>query len=94
MFIWPAPMRSAPIHSTPMLDALMMNVTVGNIAAISRPARSDVSVSSVLAPAKRAASSGSRTKARTTRMPVICSRSTELTLSMRNCITWNAGTIR
>ena len=33
-------------------------------------------------------------KARTTRMPVICSRSTWLTRSMRSCMSWNWGTIR
>ncbi len=69
-------------------------MTVGNMNAMSRPARSDVIVSSSLASPKRSASSGSRTKARTTRMPVICSRSTSLMRSMRSCITWNCGTIR
>ena len=38
--------------------------------------------------------SGSRTNARTTRMPVICSRSTRLTQSMRSCISRNCGIIR
>ena len=90
----PSPIRLAPIHNTPMLEMLTIRPTVGNIDAISRPARSDVSVSSVLATAKRSDSSGSRTNARTTRMPVICSRSTELTRSMRICICWNAGTMR
>ncbi len=42
----------------------------------------------------RFCSSGSRTKARTTRMPVICSLSTALTRSTRTCISRNAGTIR
>ena len=73
---------------------LTMNPTVGNVAAMSRPVRSAVSVSSSLATAKRACSCGSRTKARTTRMPVICSRSTALTRSTRSCISWKAGTIR
>ena len=77
-----------------MLDMLTIRPTVGNIDAISRPARSEVSVSSALATAKRSDSSGSRTNARTTRMPVICSRSTELTRSMRICICWKAGTMR
>ena len=71
-----------------------MRPTVGNIVDISRPARSDTSVNSALAPAKRAVSSGSRTKARTTRMPLICSRSTALTRSMRACISLTAGTMR
>ena len=69
-------------------------MTVGNMNAMSRPARSEVAVRSSLASPKRSASNGSRTKARTTRMPVICSRSTWLTSSMRSCITRNCGTIR
>ena len=36
-----------------------------------------------MASSKRSVSSGSRTNARTTRMPVICSRSTRLMLSMQ-----------
>ena len=80
-------MRSAPNQSTATLDTLSTNMTVGNMNAISRPARSEVSVRSSLPLPKRAASCGSRTKARTTRMPVICSRSTWLTRSMRSCIT-------
>ena len=43
--------------------------------------------------AKREVSYGSRTNARTTRMPVICSRSTRLTVSMRVCISRNSGRI-
>ena len=86
-------MRSAPIQSTRILDALMMNITVGNITAIRRPVRNAVAVRSSLASSKRASSSGSRTKARTTRMPVICSRRTLLTRSTRSCMSWNAGTI-
>ena len=39
-------------------------------------------------------SCGSRTNARTTRMPVICSRSTRLIWSMRVCSSRNFGTIR
>ena len=73
---------------------LISSSTVGNIADISRPDWSAVSVRSSLASAKRSASFGSRTKARTTRMPVICSRSTAFTLSIRICISWNDGTIR
>ena len=69
-------------------------MTVGNMNAMSLPARSDVSVSSSLAPPKRPASSGSLTKARTTRIPVICSRRTWLIRSIRSCMTWNCGTMR
>ncbi len=76
-----------------MDEMFTMTVTVGNIAAWSRPRRSDVSVRSWLASAKRATSWGSRTNARTTLMPVICSRRTRLTASIRSCITWKPGTI-
>ena len=47
-----------------------------------------------MATAKRSPSSGSRTNARTTRMPVICSRSTWLTRSMRSCMNSNVGMSR
>ena len=72
----------------------MKSVTVGNMSAISRPARRDVLVSSSLATAKRSTSTGSRTNARTTRIPVIWSRRTALTRSTRSCIFWNVGTMR
>ena len=87
-------MRSAPNHTAATLDRLMVSSTAGNITAIIRPVFSDVSVRSALAVPKRAASSGSRTKARTTRMPLICSRSTWFTRSMRSCILVNCGCIR
>ena len=66
---------------------------MGNIDDISRPPRSAVAVRSALATANRSVSSGSRTKARTTRMPVICSRSTRLMLSMYSCMRRKVGTI-
>ncbi len=69
----------------------MMRFTIGNIDDISRPARSATSVRSALAAVNRSISCGSRTKARTTRIPVICSRRTRLIWSMRSCIFWNAG---
>ena len=69
-------------------------MTVGNISASSRPVRSAVSLRSALATPKRSRSTGSRTKARTTRMPVICSRSTRFTTSRRACINRNCGIIR
>ena len=50
-------------------------------------------MSSPLALAKRSVSYGSRTNARTTRMPVICSRSTRFTVSIRVCISRNSGRI-
>ena len=69
-------------------------MTIGNISAISRPTRSATAVRSALAAPKRSRSTGSRTNARTTRMPVICSRSTRLTVSMRVCMRRNCGIIR
>ncbi len=51
-------------------------------------------VRSRLASAKRSVSSGSRTNARTTRTPVICSRRSRFTSSILVCITRKLGTIR
>ena len=93
IFISPLSMRPAPNHNTATLEALRMNITVGNITACKRPARSAAPVTSVLTSANRSTSTGSRTNARTTRIPVICSRSTRFTVSMRVCITRNCGTI-
>ena len=78
--------RSAPIHNTAMLEKLTIKPTVGNIDDISRPERNETSVKPALASAKRSVSCGSRTNARTTRMPLICSRRTELMRSIRICI--------
>ena len=52
----PASMRLAPNHSTPTLETLTMNSSIGNISAISRPAFSDTSVSWSLTPSKRSTS--------------------------------------
>ena len=82
-----------PIQSTAMLARLMSRFTVGNIPDISRPPRSDTTVRSVLADSNRSDSCGSRTKARTTRIPVICSRRTRFTWSIRSCMRRNAGTM-
>ena len=54
----------------------------------------DVLVSAALASVKRAASCRSRTNARTTRMPMICSRITPFTSSMFSCIRSNSGMSR
>ena len=89
----PSSTRWPPNQSTATLETFSTSITMGNISAISRPARIAVSVSSALASANRLVSNGSRTKARTTRMPEICSRSTRLTTSMRSCIRRNCGTI-
>ena len=90
----PAAMRSAPSQIAATVETLSTSITVGNMNAMRRPTRREVIVRSSFAWAKRWASSGSRTNARTTRIPVICSRSTALILSMRSCMTWNCGTIR
>ncbi len=92
--ISPPSTRAAPNQSTAMLETLRISITVGKMSAVSRPTRSDVSVSAWLASANLRVSSRSRTKARTTRMPVSCSRSTRLTVSMRSCIARNWGTMR
>ena len=84
--IEPAAILFAPIHTAATVETFMTTVTVGNMRDINRPARSEVSVSSSFAFAKRCTSLGSRTKALTTRMPIICSRSTLLTVSIRSCI--------
>jgi hypothetical protein len=86
-------MRPAPNHSTATLEALKTSITVGKVSAISRPTLSAVSVRSALAAPNRLVSYGSRTNARTTRMPVICSRRTRLTTSIRSCISRNCGII-
>ena len=90
----PDSMRYDPNHSTATLETFSTSSTIGNIKANSRPARSAVSVSAALASAKRSTSCRSRTNARTTRMPVSCSRSTRLTVSMRSCMTRKSGTVR
>ncbi len=89
----PLSMRSAPNQSTATLEMLMTSMTVGNISAISRPTASETSVSSAFAVPYRACSCSSRTKARMTRMPVICSRTTWFIRSMRSCIVRNSGRI-
>jgi hypothetical protein len=83
-----------PNHITATLDALNTSMTVGHIAAWSLPMRNAIPVRSLFASSKRSASAGSRTNARTTRMPVICSRSTRLTVSILGCISRNLGIIR
>ena len=69
-------------------------MTVGNMNAMSRPVRNAVSVSSSFAFSNRTRSSGSRTKARTTRIPAICSRRIWFTRSMRDCMSVNCGCMR
>jgi hypothetical protein len=59
-----------------------------------RPIRTEVSVRVAFASRKRPVSCSSRTKARTTRIPMICSRMTPLMESMLSCIRWNSGISR
>ncbi len=66
-------------------------MTTGNISASRLPVPRDTSVRSALAFRKRCCSYSSRTKARMTRLPVICSRSTRFTVSSRSCIARNSG---
>ncbi len=91
--IWPLSTRWAPNHSTATVEALKMIMTIGKTSAMSLPTARAVPVYCVLASAKRARSWSSRTKARTTRMPVICSRSTRFTQSTDSCMMRKLGII-
>ena len=92
--ICPLSTRWAPNQSTATVEALKMSMTIGKTSAMSRPTASAVPVYWVLASAKRARSWSSRTNARTTRMPVICSRRTRLTQSTDSCMSRKLGIIR
>ncbi len=94
MAIRPLSMRWAPNHTTAMDDTFTTVMTIGNIRASIRPVASCMSVSSALAFPNRPCSYSSRTKARITRLPVICSRSTRFTVSSRTCIDRNSGRSR
>ena len=89
--ISPASTRRPPNHITPTEDAAITICTTGKKVSMRRPTRSEVVVSSLLARLKRVASHGSRTNARMTRRPAICSRSTRLSVSIRTCICRNSG---
>ena len=90
----PLATRWPPNHSTAMLDRLRISITAGNMSAIRRPTPSETSKSPSFAAVNRSRSRESRTNARITRTPVICSRSTRLMLSRRVCISRNSGRIR
>ncbi len=64
---------------------------MGNISASRLPVAIAMSVSSTLAFRNRCCSYSSRTNARITRLPVICSRSTRFTVSRRSCMVRNSG---
>ena len=89
--ISPASTRCPPNQITATLETLRIRMTTGNIAAIQRPTNSAMPARSRLTRPNRAVSNGSRTKARTTRMPMICSRMILFTASIRRCIALNAG---
>jgi hypothetical protein len=93
-WICPAPTRWPPNHSTAAVARCRIMVMTGNISTNREPMRTDTSVSSRLAAAKRRRSWSSRTKARTTRMPTICSRSTALIRSIRPCMSRKRGMSR
>ena len=90
-WMWPWSTRWPPNHSTAAVARCMTMLITGNISTNSAPMRREMSVRSWFALRKRAVSNGSFTKARITRMPVICSRSTPLIPSMRSCMIRNHG---
>lgn len=92
--IAPLSIRWAPNQTTASEDRFTTSITSGNISASSRPVPSETSVRSVLARPNRSVSYRSRTKARMTRLPVICSRSTRLTVSSRFCMERKSGRSR
>ena len=86
--------RCPPNQRTAAVARCRIMVMIGPISTNSRPIRTEVSVRAALASVNRSASWRSRTKARTTRMPMICSRITPLMASMLSCIRWNRGISR
>ena len=92
--ISPEPIWSAPNHTTATLAMLTKRLTVGNISDCSRPPVSAVRVRLSLPSRNLDVSSGSRTNALTTRMPVSCSRRISLIRSIFSCITRKVGVIR
>ena len=82
---WPSPTWWPPNHSTPTMVTSRMSRTSGNSRTKSWPTRSPTHVMSRLADSKRSVSAFSRTKARTTRIPVSCSRRIRL---MASSLSW------
>ncbi len=70
-----------PNQMTETTVTLRMSMNSGNSSTKSEPTLRPTTMMSVLAPRKRSSSMRSRTKARTTRTPVSCSRMMRLTLS-------------
>ncbi len=78
--------RPPPNQRIATVETFMTSMTVGNMSAMSLPVLSETSSRFAFATAYLACSKLSRTNARITRMPVICSRMTPLTSSIRVCI--------
>ncbi|CAH0327368.1 hypothetical protein SRABI128_06034 [Microbacterium sp. Bi128] len=89
--ISPASTRWPPNQSTAAVEMCRIMPMAGNISTNREPIFSETSVRSWLAAPKRSASWGSRTKARTTRMPMICSRRTPLSRSIFSCMERKSG---
>ena len=87
----PSSTRWPPNQSTAPVATLRITVMMGNIVTNRLPILSESCVMSSLASVKRSVSWASRTKARTTRMPVICSRSVPLMASSLSCMTRKSG---
>ena len=83
--------RWPPNQRTAAVARLRMSMMTGNIVTKTRPIFRLSFVRAVLASVKRFDSKSSRPKARTTRMPAICSRSSPLMLSSFCCIFLNSG---
>ena len=90
--ILPSLTRRPPNQNTATLDRLRIAISTGMARAKIRLTRNAVAVRSALAVWKRRRSDGPRKKARMTRTPVICSRSTWLMRSILACIDRNSGT--
>ena len=93
IFILPDSMRCPPNHMMAMLKMLVMNHMIGPRAPMRKPTGSRTPLVSVFAFSKRCDSVLSRTKARTTRTPVTCSRITRLMASSLACSRLNSGPI-
>ena len=87
----PASTRWPPNHSTAAVARCRIIVITGPSSTKSRPISTEVRASAPLASVNRSASWRSRTNARTTRMPVTCSRITPLTASISSCMRRNSG---
>lgn len=92
--IAPSATRCPPNHSTDAVATCRIIVMTGPMSTNTCPIDRDRAVIRSFASPNRRTSWSSRTKARTTRMPVICSRSTPFTASSRSCISVNIGMSR